>query len=84
MAGKAVDAVADFFITPSAPTPEMIHARREAREEAEAARAEARAARQEKDRQRQIDDTIRQMKEREEQYKRLGENEPGRERERER
>ena len=32
-AEKAVDAVVDFFITPSAPTPEMIEAQREAQEE---------------------------------------------------
>jgi Relaxase/Mobilisation nuclease domain len=82
MAGKAVEFVTDFFITPSAPTPEMIHARREAREEAAEAQQVKAKTNEQDDRQRQIDETVRQMKEREEQYKRLRENDLGRERER--
>jgi hypothetical protein len=81
---KLFDAAVDFFITPSLPTPELIHARREARE-AKAEQAELKASRNEDDaRQRAIEDTLRQMKEAQEQYRRQRDNEPGRERERER
>jgi len=81
---KLVDAVVDFFITPSLPTPEVVHARREARENAAEAAQEVKVSREDDDRQRAIEETLRQMKEAEEQYRRLRDNEPGRERERER
>ncbi len=81
--GEGIGSVADSLGGGhSAPTPEMVQARRDAREDAaEAAQARARVN-QEDDRQRQIDEILRQMNEREEQYRRLRDNEPGRERER--
>jgi hypothetical protein len=78
---KILDAATDFFITPSRPTPEMMHIRREAREEAAEATSAQAKTRAEQDRQRQIEEYVRQMKEAEEQYKRL-ERDRGRTRDR--
>ncbi len=81
---KLFDAVVDFFITPSLPTPEVMHARREAKEDAAEAQQVKAKTNEQDDRRRATEDIMRQMKEAEEQYKRLRDNEPGRERERER
>jgi hypothetical protein len=83
---KVFDAVVDFFFTPSRDTPEVAHARCEAKENAvEADKVQTKSNQQDDERGRKIAEVVQQMEESEKQYNRLRENEPGRgERERDR
>jgi MobA/MobL family len=80
MAGKLVDGLVDFFITPSRPTPEQIHAQIEAKEEKQQAAIDGKRYDADSGYRQQVNEQERQRREKDaaEYYKRGKEREPER------